>query len=246
MLLPLLLALAQDSVRAAPRDTAPIAALERFIVAQLSQHAIPGLAIAVVDGDRIVWAKGFGRVDPADSTRRVTAETPFRVGSVSKLFTDSGVMQRDLLASLGMSGASFAPDSAYRWLASPAIDKLGNIGIGYSFGGALDFPGQRFAGRSPGDPKGVLTFGETMLATGEASQTATLRWEDYTQTAVDPSDDCTVWYVGDYLRAGATRYSSRIGAFTMPGCGAASAQRTGSSAARRPGAHVRGVNNRRR
>ena len=141
---------------------------------------------------------------------------------------------------------TYAPDGAYRWLASPAIDKLGNIGIGYSFGGALDFPGQRFAGRSPGDPKGVLTFGETMLATGEASQTATLRWEDYTQTAVDPSDDCTVWYVGDYLRAGATRYSSRIGAFTMPGCGAASAQRTGSSAARRPGAHVRGVNNRRR
>ena len=113
MLLPLLLALAQDSVRAAPRDTAPIAALERFIVAQLSQHAIPGLAIAVVDGDRIVWAKGFGRVDPADSTRRVTAETPFRVGSVSKLFADTGVTQRDLLASLGMSGASFAPDSAY-------------------------------------------------------------------------------------------------------------------------------------
>jgi len=94
MLLPLLLALAQDSVRAAPRDTAPVAALERFIVAQMSQHAIPGLAIAVVDGDRIAWAKGFGQIDPADSTRRVTADTPFRVASVSKLFTDIGVMQR--------------------------------------------------------------------------------------------------------------------------------------------------------
>ena len=94
MLLPLLLALAQDSVPAAPRDTAPIAALERFLATQMSQHAIPGLAIAVVDGDRVVWAKGFGRVDPADSTRTVTAATPFRVASVSKLFTDIGVMQR--------------------------------------------------------------------------------------------------------------------------------------------------------
>jgi hypothetical protein len=27
----------------------------------------------------------------------------------------------------------------------------------------------------------------------------TLRWEDYTQPAVDPTDDCTIWYVGDYL-----------------------------------------------
>src|SRR3989442_8929885 len=40
-----------------------------------------------------------------------------------------------------------------------------------------------------------------------------LRWEDYTQTAIDPSDDCTIWYVGDYLKKGALTYSTRIGAF---------------------------------
>ena len=42
---------------------------------------------------------------------------------------------------------------------------------------------------------------------GAASQEHSLRWEDYTQTAVDPSDDCTIWYVGDYLRAGDATYS---------------------------------------
>jgi hypothetical protein len=47
---------------------------------------------------------------------------------------------------------------------------------------------------------------------------ARLRWEDYTQTAVDPTDDCTIWYVGDYLKAGATNYSTRIGAVKVPGC----------------------------
>ena len=57
-----------------------------------------------------------------------------------------------------------------------------------------------------------------ILVEGEASQTSTLRWEDYTTTAIDPSDDCTVWYVGDYLKKGASTYSSRIGAFRMPGC----------------------------
>ena len=35
---------------------------------------------------------------------------------------------------------------------------------------------------------------------------------------MDPSDDCTFWYVGDYLKAGATSYSSRIGGFRMLGC----------------------------
>jgi len=99
------------------------------------------------------------------------------------------------------------------------MDKYGNIGIGYSFGGKTDFVGQRFTGRLAGDPKGQLTLREATLVDGEAAQESTLRWEDYTQTAIDPSDDCTIWYVGDYLRKGETRYSTKIGAFRMPGCG---------------------------
>lgn len=110
---------------------------------------------------------------------------------------------------------TYAPDSNFRWMASAAIDKYGNIGIGYSFGGKNDFPGQRFAGRHFGDPLGKLTINEIILVNGEAAQTNTLRWEDYTQTAIDPSDDETIWYVGDYLKKGAKNYSSRIGAFKL-------------------------------
>ena len=113
---------------------------------------------------------------------------------------------------------TYAPDGFYRWMASPAIDAMGNIGIGYSFGGTPHFPGQRFAGRLSDDPLGILTLREAVLVEGEAAQTNTHRWEDYTQTAIDPSDDCTIWYVGDYLKKGATNYSTRIGAFRLPGC----------------------------
>ena len=35
---------------------------------------------------------------------------------------------------------TYAPDGFYRWMASPAIDKFGNIGIGYSFGGRRTSP----------------------------------------------------------------------------------------------------------
>jgi hypothetical protein len=112
---------------------------------------------------------------------------------------------------------TYAPDGFYRWLPSPAIDHAGNIAIGYSFGGTPHYAGQRLAGRLAGDPAGQLTLGEVVLAEGEAAQ-ATMRWEDYTQTAVDPSDDCTIWYVGDYLKKGASAYSTRIGAFRLPGC----------------------------
>lgn len=111
--------------------------------------------------------------------------------------------------------STYAPDANFRWMGSAAIDGQGNIGIGYSFGGPNDYPGQRFAGRHFGDPLGKLTLREAVLALGEEAQTSTLRWEDYTQTAVDPSDDMTIWYVGDYLKKGAKNYSSRIGAFKL-------------------------------
>jgi len=116
--------------------------------------------------------------------------------------------------------STFAPDGAFRWMASPALDARGNLVVGYSFGDARHFPGQRIAARLADDPPGTLTFRETTLVEGQAAQTTTLRWEDYTQTAVDPADDCTIWYVGDYLKAGDSSYSTRIGAVRVPGCAA--------------------------
>ncbi|MEX2272863.1 MAG: hypothetical protein WD690_15430 [Vicinamibacterales bacterium] len=113
---------------------------------------------------------------------------------------------------------TYAPDGLYRWMASPAIDKHGNIGIGYSFGGTPRFAGQRFAARLVNDPLGQLTLQETVLVEGEGAQTNTMRWEDYTQTAIDPTDDCTIWYVGDYYKKDAPTYSTKIGAFRLPGC----------------------------
>jgi len=62
----------------------------------------------------------------------------------------------------------------------------------YSFGGTPIFAGQRFAARLAGDPLGVLTLHEAVLAEGQAPQINSMRWEDYPQTAVDPTDDCTI------------------------------------------------------
>ena len=113
---------------------------------------------------------------------------------------------------------TYAPEGFYRWMPSIAMDKKGDIAIGYSFGGLPNFTGQRFAARQAGDPKGQLTLHETVLVKGEASQTNTLRWEDYTTTAMDPSDDCTFWYVGDYMKEGDKAYRTRIGSFRLSNC----------------------------
>jgi hypothetical protein len=122
----------------------------------------------------------------------------------------------DRSVSLSQQG-TFAPDSFYRWMGSPGMDRTGNITIGYSFGGTPHYAGQRFASRLAADPPGTLTFRETVVAAGAASQRTTLRWEDYTTLAMDP-DDCRFWYVGDYLKDGAVSYSTRIASWRLPGC----------------------------
>jgi hypothetical protein len=103
--------------------------------------------------------------------------------------------------------ATYAPDGFYRWLGSMAMDGKGDIGIGYSFGGDPNYPSQRFAARMANDPKGQLTFHESVLVEGQASQSS-LRWED----------DCTFWFAGNYLKSGARSSTTRIGSFVLPGC----------------------------
>jgi hypothetical protein len=166
-------------------------------------------------GDKLMARVVYRRVNGAESIVAVhSVNTEAAAGGV-RWYEFRVAADRSL--GLHQQG-TYAPDGFYRWMASPAIDRFGNIGIGYSFGGTPHSAGQRFAGRVPSDPPGVLSLREAVLVEGGAAQTNTNRWQDYSQTAIDPSDDCTVWYVGDYYKKGATAYSTRIGAFRMPGC----------------------------
>ncbi|MBX6364529.1 MAG: serine hydrolase [Gemmatimonadetes bacterium] len=88
-------ALAQQAPReiaAPPEYAAVVRALEPFIVHERVQKQIPAISIALVAGTRTVWAKGFGWADSAAGVA-ADAQTVYRVGSVSKLFTDIGIMQ---------------------------------------------------------------------------------------------------------------------------------------------------------
>ena len=69
-----------------------IETLERFIGHEMADKDLPALSIALVDDQQVVWSKGFGFSDPVKKVP-ATAETVYRVGSVSKLFTDIAVMQ---------------------------------------------------------------------------------------------------------------------------------------------------------
>jgi CubicO group peptidase (beta-lactamase class C family) len=66
-------------------------AVDQYITTRMRSDHIPGVALAIVKGDQIVYLKGYGRAD--QSGRPVTPQTPFLIGSITKTFTALAVMQ---------------------------------------------------------------------------------------------------------------------------------------------------------
>lgn len=85
---------ADNRANISPRNdyAAIAAAIEAMIRSEMEDKQLPAFSIALVDGKEIVWAQGFGYQDPEHKIP-ATAHTVYRVGSVSKLFTDIAIMQ---------------------------------------------------------------------------------------------------------------------------------------------------------
>ena len=114
---------------------------------------------------------------------------------------------------------TLAADSFHRWMGSIAMDKQGNIALGYSRSGSSDFPSIYYTGRLVTDALGTMQA-ESNITHGAGSQLANLsRWGDYSTMTVDPVDDCTFWYTNEYLKTSGTfNWSTRIASFKFPGC----------------------------
>jgi hypothetical protein len=115
--------------------------------------------------------------------------------------------------------STFAPDATrYRWMGSIAQDKQGNMLLGYSAANATLYPSIAYSGRLVGDPLNQLQT-EFVSFFGSGSQTQYNRWGDYTSVAVDPMDDCTFWFVGEYmLTNGAFNWHTRLESLKFPAC----------------------------
>lgn len=102
--------------------------------------------------------------------------------------------------------------------ASIAMDKDGNIGLGFTVSSSTQFPSIRYTTRLATDPLGTMGTEQTLQA-GNGSQTGSNRWGDYSAMSIDPANDCTFWYTNEYYPAStSTTWKTRIGAFTTPEC----------------------------
>ena len=118
---------------------------------------------------------------------------------------------------------TFGAGSTSLWMGSIAMDKVGDIAVGFSKSSSTTHPGLGYTGRIPSDPLGTLETAATIF-TGGGSQTGGTanganRWGDYSSLVLDPTNDCTFWYVNQYIPTnGSFNFHTRLASFKFPGC----------------------------
>ncbi|HET7360409.1 MAG TPA: hypothetical protein VFI78_00580, partial [Salinimicrobium sp.] len=97
---------------------------------------------------------------------------------------------------------TYAPDESDRWCGSIGIDKYGNIGMGFT---VLNdnpedpvFPSLRYTGRFVADELNKMTVREISIVEGPAPNPS-FRYGDYSHLTIDPVDDATFWFIGEYF-----------------------------------------------
>jgi hypothetical protein len=119
----------------------------------------------------------------------------------------------------------------YRYMPSIAQDKNGSVAIGYNISNPSSFPGISMAywNLNPigaGSPVEITILdapGEEIPLTLTKQQSPNLgQWGSYATITVDPTDDCTFWYVNEYWLANTTGlpgpWSTNISYFQLPNC----------------------------
>jgi CubicO group peptidase (beta-lactamase class C family) len=82
----------EASAAGASRESPPdYAVIDHYVQNEMKQTRMPGVALGIVKADEVVHLEGFGEAD--SSGRKVTPQTPFIIGSLSKSFTALAVMQ---------------------------------------------------------------------------------------------------------------------------------------------------------
>lgn len=90
--------------------------------------------------------------------------------------------------------------SQYRFFPSLALDKSGDMIMGYTYTSPNDYPGLRVTGRLSSTPAGKLLGELTEVAGVTHNADAGIRWGDYETSAIAP-DGCTMYHFGEYSPA---------------------------------------------
>jgi hypothetical protein len=146
-------------------------------------------------------------------------------GFAAPRYYQVGVTGGTVAASMTQA-ATWDPDGAnvlYRFMPSLAVDRAGNMALGYSTSSSTTKPAIMYAGRLATDPINTFSQTEQLLIQGAGTQTgncgssACIRWGDYSAMTLDPNG-CTFWFTSEYYATDGLNHQTRIGSFVLPQC----------------------------
>jgi len=105
------------------------------------------------------------------------------------------------------------------WMGSIAMDKNGDIALGYSKSSSTVKPSIEYVGRVPTDTLGKMESPKLVITGTGVQQSSFNRWGDYSSMAIDPTDDCTFWYTQEYYKTtGSFKWNTRMASFKFTTC----------------------------
>jgi hypothetical protein len=109
---------------------------------------------------------------------------------------------------------TYAPDAESRAHGSISMDNQGNIALAYGLTGTNTYPSIALTGRYAGDPLGQMTIPEVIVEAGAGAKSGDNRYGDYAHMTLDPTDDQTFWFTGNYVKSGG-KSTTRIATFKL-------------------------------
>ncbi len=103
------------------------------------------------------------------------------------------------------------------WMGSVAMDKMGNMALGFSASSSTLDPSIAYTGRLATDKLGTMEA-PAVIVKGTGIQQGSNRWGDYSSMSLDPADDCTFWYTQEYGKTNGTNWATRITSFKFKNC----------------------------
>jgi CubicO group peptidase (beta-lactamase class C family) len=93
-----------------------VPAVDAFVRAEMGRQGVPGVAVAIVKGGKVLVSKGFGLAN-IEHQVQVTDETIFQSGSLGKMFTAAAVMLQVEDGKMALSDpiAKFLPGAPASW-----------------------------------------------------------------------------------------------------------------------------------
>ncbi|MBA3916197.1 MAG: hypothetical protein H0X25_20610 [Acidobacteriales bacterium] len=161
--------------------------------------------------------RNFGDHEAMVATHSVKGTGTGKAASAVRWYEIRNPNSTAVLYQQGTTGGGTSTVS--EWMASIAMDKVGDVALGYSKSSKSVKPSIEYVGRVPTDALGVMESPSLILTGTGVQQNSSHRWGDYSSMAIDPVDDCTFWYTQEYYQtSGSFKFNTHMASFKFNSC----------------------------